>query len=90
MVISQRDSIEFVVNEIAFVRLKEKQKHVEFLFNVRITATGACEGELNWVKVNGDEKLRMRAKVCGALEACFLKMRIPLTFSYLSVSSRNT
>lgn len=70
MVISQRDSIEFVVNESAFVRLKEKQKHVEFLFNVRITATDSSEGELNWVKVNGDEKLRMRAKVCGAFKAC--------------------
>jgi hypothetical protein len=62
MVISGNDSIEFVVSESAFLRLKQRQKRVESLYNVTVTSD-SLEGELRWVKVSGDEKLRMRAKV---------------------------
>jgi hypothetical protein len=62
MVISGNDSIEFVVSESAFLRLKQRQKRVESLYHVTVTSD-SLEGELRWVKVSGDEKLRMRAKV---------------------------
>ena len=62
MVVSGNDSIEFVVNETAFLCLKQRQKRVESLYNVTVTSD-SLEGELRWVKVNGDEKLRMKAKV---------------------------
>ena len=63
MVLSQRGSIEFVVSESAFASLKQKQKHVEGLFDVTVSANDSSEGELKWVKVNGGEKFRMKAKV---------------------------
>ena len=62
MVLSGNDSIEFVVSESAFLCLKQRQKRVESLYNVTVTSD-SLEGELRWVKVSGDEKLRMRAKV---------------------------
>ena len=62
MVVSGNDSIEFVVNETAFLCLKQRQKRVESLYNVTVTSD-SLQGELRWVKVNGDEKLRMKAKV---------------------------
>jgi hypothetical protein len=62
MVISGNDSIEFVVNESAFLCLKQRLKRVESLYNVTVRSD-SLEGELRWVKVIGDEKLRMKAKV---------------------------
>lgn len=62
MVVSGNDSIEFVVCEKAFLCLKQRQRRVESLYNVSVTSDG-LEGELRWVKVNGEEKQRMKAKV---------------------------
>lgn len=90
MVVSQRDSIEFVVNESAFICLKEKQKHVEILFNVTVTASDSSQGELKWVKVNGDEKLRMKAKVGYLFRTLFSQQLFYLWCFVVSLPVRNT
>lgn len=60
--LSANDSIEFVVSESAFLSLRRLQKRVENLYHVTVSSD-SLEGELRWVKVSGDERLRMKAKV---------------------------